>query len=67
MRGHLYIVTVARDEKSARLGERRVFVELACGYHALFYEVSRQLSGFAFRKSISYGRERDSLHGGNSR
>jgi hypothetical protein len=55
----------------ARLGECRVFVELACGYHALFYEISRQLSAFEIerkaQKSISYGRERDSLHGGNSR
>jgi hypothetical protein len=30
----------------ARLGESRVFVELACGYHARFYEISRQLSAF---------------------
>jgi hypothetical protein len=28
------------------MGERRVFVELACGYHALFYEISRPLSAF---------------------
>ena len=46
MRGHLYIVTVVRDEESARLGEGRVFVELACGYHTLFYEISRQLPAF---------------------